>query len=95
MINMSRTEEYTVKYKNEDEWGNAKILGSKLKTEADIANRKSLSLNALTNLKEIFQNKRLSIRTKVHTNEAYITSMFLYNSELYMDTNENSRKPNR
>ena len=83
MINMSKTEEYTVKYKNEDEWKNAKILGSKLNTEADIANRKSLSLNALTNLKEIFQNKRLSTRTKVRAFEAYITPIFLYNSELW------------
>ena len=72
MINTSKTEEYTVKYKNEDEWKNAKIQGSKLNTEADIANRKSLSLNALTNLKEIFQNKRLSTRTKVRAFEAYI-----------------------
>ena len=55
MINMSKTEEYTIKYKNEDEWKNAKILGSKLNTEADIANRKSLSLNALTNLKKFFK----------------------------------------
>ena len=49
MINMSKTEECTVKYRNEDEWKNAKVLGSKLNTEADIANRKSLSLNALRN----------------------------------------------
>ena len=83
MINMSKTEEYTVKYKNENEWKNAKILGSKLNTEADIANRKSLSFNALTNLKEIFQNKRLSRRTKVRAFEAYITPVFLYNSELW------------
>ena len=72
-----------MKYKNENEWKNAKILGSKLNTEADIANRKSLSLNALTNLKEIFQNKRLSRRTKVRAFEAYITPVFLYNSELW------------
>ena len=58
MINMSKTEEYTVKYKNEDEWKGAKILGSKLNTEADIANRKSLSLNALTNLKEISKTSK-------------------------------------
>ena len=83
MINMSKTEEYTVKYKNGNEWKNAKILGSKLNTETDIANRKSLSLNALTNLKEIFQNKRLSRRTKVRAFQAYITPVFLYNSELW------------
>ena len=45
MINMSKTEEYTVKYKNEDEWKNAKALGSKLNTEVDIANRKSLYIH--------------------------------------------------
>ena len=39
MINMSKTGEYTVKYKNEDEWKNAKILGLKLNTEADIAGK--------------------------------------------------------
>ena len=83
MINMSKTEEYTLKYKNENEWKIAKILGSKLNTEADIANKKSLSLNALTNLKEIFQNKRLSRRTNVRAFEAYITPVLLCNSELW------------
>ena len=72
-----------IRHKNEDDWKGAKILGSKLNTEADIANRKSISLNALTNLKEIFQNKRLSLRTKVRAFEAYITPIFLYNSELW------------
>ena len=50
---------------------------------ANIANRKSLSLNALTNLKDIFQNKRLSRRTKVRAFQAYITPVFLYNSDLW------------
>ena len=83
MINMSKTEEYTVKYKNEDELKNAKILGSKLSTEADIANRKSISLSGLKNFKEFFQNKCLSIKSKVRAFEAYITPTFLYNSELW------------
>ena len=83
LINMSKTEEYTVKYKNENQWKDAKILGSKLNTEADIANRKSLSLNALRNLKGIFHHKRLSIKTKIRAFEAYITPVFLYNSELW------------
>ena len=33
MINMSKTEDFTVKYKNENEWKNAKILGTTLNTE--------------------------------------------------------------
>ena len=73
MINISKTDWHTVKYKKEDEWENAKIQGSKLNTEADFENRKCLSLNALTNLKEIFQSKRLSLRIKVRAFDAYIT----------------------
>ena len=64
MINMSETEEYTVKNKNEDEWKDAKILGSKLNTEADIANRKSLSLNALTNFLRNFSKQTFVYKNK-------------------------------
>ena len=54
-----------------------------IQIRTDIANRKSLTLNALTNLKEIFQHKRLSVTTKVRAFEAYISPIFLYNSELW------------
>ena len=79
MINMSKTDEYTVKYKNEDEWKNAKILGSKLNTEADFANRKSLSLNALTNLKEIHKAnvclEELKYEHLKHTSHVYFCTI--------------------
>ena len=48
MISVSKTEEYTINYKYEDDRKNAKILGSELNIETDLANRNSLSLNALT-----------------------------------------------
>ena len=82
-INEDKTEEYTVIYKGDQDWKDAKILGSKLDTEHDIKKRKCLTLNALRNLKDTFTHKHLSLETKIRVFEAYITPIFLYNSELW------------
>ena len=74
---MSKTEEYTVKCKNEDEWKNAKIQGFKLNTEADIANRKSLSLNALTNLKDIFKTN-VCLQKQRYEHLKHISHLYIF-----------------
>ena len=45
--------------------------------------RIGLSLDALQKIKYIFNNKKLSIKTKMRAFDAYVSSIFLYNSELW------------
>lgn len=82
-INKSKTEEYTVKYKGNENWKDCKLLGSKLGTQKDIARRKGLTINAINDLQYIFKSKHISLQVKVRMFKVYVESIFLYNSELW------------
>jgi hypothetical protein len=64
-------------------WRSCKCLGSMIDTPTDIKRRKSLSIDAMNKLKHIWRNKRLSTNLKLRIFNAYISSIFLYNSELW------------
>ena len=76
----------------EETWKKCKLLGSKLDHTEDIKSRKGRSLDTLKKLKDIFKSKHLSIKTKIKHFNTYISSIFLYNSELWSLTHseENS-----
>ena len=79
-----KTEEYKISRVNcDDKWKKCKLLGSILDTNNDIKRRKGLSLDAVQKIKYMFNNKKLSIKTKMRAFDAYISSIFLYNSELW------------
>ena len=81
--NLSKREEYTVP--NEDEkWKKCKCLGSLVDTENDIHRRKGITMDAMNTLNDLFKSHKLSIKTKVKIFEAYVCSIFLYNSELWV-----------
>ena len=84
-INETKTEEYTItNNKNCDNlWKSCKLLGSLLDTDNDIKRRKGLAIDTARKLHEIFMNNRISIANKMRTFNAYVTSVFLYNSELW------------
>ena len=87
--NNDKREEYVISlYQEEKEktWKKCKCLGTMLDTEEDINRRKSLALGAKTTLKRIFRSRRLNQCTKIRIFEAYISSIFLYNSELWTIT---------
>ena len=84
IINESKTEEHTISRSNQDtSWKSCKLLGSILDTENDIKRRKGLAVDALHKLQYIFKNKKLSIIIKMRAFDSYISSIFLYNSELW------------
>ena len=84
IINETKTEEYKISRVNcDDKWKKCKLLGSILDTNNDIKRRKGLSLDAVQKIKYMFNNKKLSIKTKMRAFDAYISSIFLYNSELW------------
>ena len=73
-------------YRIWEKWKKCKLLGSLLDTTEDMKRRKRLSLAAITNLKHIFNNNRISISIKMRTFNAYVTPVYLYNSELWCQT---------
>ena len=81
-MNNTKTEEYTVR-QNIDEWKKCKLLGSYVDTETDIKNRKGKLFNAADQLKEIFMHRRLPYSTKVKAFNTYLTTIFLYDFELW------------
>ena len=82
-INESKTEEYNIEQKGNEAWKECKILGSLLDTEKDINRRKILAIDAYKTLNSIFSSKINSVTIKLRTFNAYVASVFLYNSELW------------
>ena len=82
IVNNTKTEEYTVR-QNTNEWKKCKLLRSYVDTKTDIKNRKGKLFNAANQLKEIFMHRRLPYSTKVKAFNTYLTTIFLYNSELW------------
>ncbi|XP_033113356.1 uncharacterized protein LOC117113956, partial [Anneissia japonica] len=52
-VNASKTEDYTIQRKGNEDWRNCKFLGSKLGSREDIRNRKHLSLAAFSKISGI------------------------------------------
>ena len=82
-ISESKTEEYNIEQKGNEAWKECKVLGSLLGTEKDINRRKILPIDPYKTLNSIFSSKKNSIKIKLRTFNAYVPSVFLYNSELW------------
>ena len=61
----------------------AKLVGSKLGTKEDIANRKKLTNLTFHTVKAIIQDKKTTHSVKKLIYSSLIESIFLYNSELW------------
>ena len=81
-INDSKTEYYEIKRNGSTDWKKCKLLGSLLDTEADIDRRKGLAIGTINSMKKIFYGT-LPIEIKVRAFQCYVSSIFLYNSELW------------
>ena len=88
IINDSKTEQYEIKRNGENKWKKCKYLGTLLDTNEDIKRRKRLATVAFHKLKFILKSKRTSILLKTRIFTAFITSIFLYNSELWTLNNK-------
>ena len=91
IINETKTEEFKIN-RQTSEWKKCKYLGTLLDTKEDIQRRKSLAITAANKLNDIFQNKRLTITTKITVFKTYIISIFLYNSETWTITSTEAEK---
>ena len=81
--NEEKTEEYTIRRGGSVLWRKCKHLGSLLGTEEDIQRRKGLTIDTFNRFKHVLQSRRTNIETKKRIFNAYICSIFLYNSELW------------
>ena len=68
----------------DNNWKHCKCLGTLLDTKTDIHRRKGLTINTINTLQNLFHSHKLTIKTKVGIFEAYVSSVFLYNSELWV-----------
>ena len=83
VINESKTEEYEIIRQGNEKWKKCKLLGSLLDTEKDINRRQILAIDAFKTLHQIFDSRKISNAVKIRTFNAYVASVFLYNSELW------------
>ena len=75
---------YSPKIKdNTPDWKQCKLLGSLLDTESDIKRRKILTIDVMKKMENIFRSARISIALKIRCFNTYVSSVFLYNSELW------------
>ena len=85
MENETKREEYEIPNKR-NEWKSCKILGSLIDTEKDIQRRKGLSLDSMKTLNNTFTSRTITLVTKIRIFQAYVSSIFLYNCELWTCT---------
>ena len=78
-----KTEEYTIIKNGETDWERCKNLGGLLDTDEDIKRRKALAIATHNKLKNILENKSISMQTEIKILKFYMESVFLYNSELW------------
>ena len=91
-INEEKTEQYKVSRESPTEWKKCKYLGSLLDTEEDINRRKGLTIGTYNQLKQFLQSRKATIITKMRIFNAYVCSVFLYNSELWTLTTKLEHK---
>lgn len=83
LINENKTEYYKIKRKGNDNWKSCKYLGSLLDTELDLRRRKQLSMVSFRKYQKCIQSKLLSLKTRLRLLNTYVTSIFMYNSEIW------------
>ena len=81
-VNKTKTEKYKIDG-IEESWKKCKYLGSYLDTTADFIRRKQLSNAAYSTYKITLESKKLKLKTRIRLFQAYVESIFLYNSELW------------
>ena len=70
------------------DWKKCKLLGSCLDTATDIERRKCLTLQSMKNLETMLLSKHLSIKMKMRLFNTFLSSIMLYNSELWTLNNK-------
>ena len=89
-MDKDKTEEYTIN-RSDDRWKTCKLLGTVLDAETDIKRRHGLAIDALNKIKHILQS---TLKTKMTAFDAYVSAIFLYNSEIWTLTKKTEERIN-
>ena len=81
--NPTKDELYHVKRNGPEDWKECKYLGSFFDTYTDIKARKIKAMTAFTQYIKILTNTKLSLYIRNRLFNAYVRSIFFYNSELW------------
>ena len=81
--NPTKDEEYKITRNGSEEWKQCKYLGSYIHTERDIKSRKCKAMAAYTHYKHILTDRKLDMKTRMRVFNAYVTSVFMYNTEIW------------
>ena len=92
LVNEDKTEEFTVSREGDTEWKKCKFLGSLLGNEEDIKRRKQLACAAFYKNKTSLCSNKISLKTRIRIFTALVTSIALYNSELWSLTSKDTKK---
>ncbi len=83
-VNESKTEEYTISLNNKDDrWKSCKYVGSHPDTESDFKRRKQLASASYQQHKAKLESKKISLEVRIRLFNAFVASIFFYNSELW------------
>ena len=91
-MNQKQKTGYKTSSESSEEWEKCNLLGSLLDTEHDIKRRKGQAMNAFRKKKKILKSNKISLSTRIRAFNAYVASIFLYNSELWTFTKNKERK---
>jgi len=83
IIKDSKTEYYNISRAGNSDWKKCKYFGSYIGTDEDINRRKQLAIISFNKYKDILTSKIISLKTRVRLFNVYVTSIFMYNSELW------------
>ena len=84
IINQDKTEEYSINRNSDDQkWKHCRYLGSLLGNQEDIKRRKQLASAAFNKNKKSLCSNKITLEIRIRIFEALISSIFLYNSELW------------
>ena len=90
MINPTKTEEYEI-HKETDEWKKCRYLGSLLDSEEDMKRRRLLAKISYDKIRPALEDKKLDNEIKISIFNTMISSVFLYNSEIWTTTGRRNR----
>ena len=82
-INEEKTIQHTINRTHKNDWKKCKYLGTLLDTETDIERRKNLTYIAFNKYRQKLTCRNLPLYLRIRLLDVYVTSIFMYNSELW------------
>ena len=89
---IQKTIQHTINRTQKNDWKKCKYLGTLLDTETDIERRKNLTYIAFNKYRQTLTCRNLLLYLRIRLFNVYVTSIFMYNSELWTLTRSLERK---